>query len=261
MAGWVSDDKYYEEKMIEITSQDHVAVLRMSRGKVNAMSLEFCQRLISALDEVAQSDAIAAVIVGNGRVFSAGVDLRELVDRDQAHLEQYLPLLKQTFKTAFQFPKPLVAAIDGPAIAGGCVLASTCDLRLIHHRAQIGLPELRIGVPLPSAAIEIMRFAVAPEALRTMVNVGKTYFGEEAVRVGLADCVVEQQAMLDEAVQAAIGLTVVPPNVFHLSKQQQRAPAMRNIAANESEFGQRVDDIWFSAENQQIVADYVRERL
>lgn len=247
--------------MLTIEYMKQVAVIHMRREKVNAMSLDFCDRLIRTLDDVNSSDAVAAVLIGNDRVFSAGVDLREIVAQDVDFLDTYLPLLSRCFKSVFQFPKPLVAAISGHAIAGGCILASACDLRLIHAGAKIGLPELRIGVPLPSAAIEIMRFAVAPEALRSMVNVGQTYQGDHAVTVGLADRVVGKEEMLDEAVATAEGLTVVPPNVFQLSKQQQRAPAMRNIEANESAFGGQVRSIWKSPENRKIVESYVRERL
>ena len=251
--------------MIEVQRGDEgIQVIQMARGKVNAMDLEFCQRLIDVLDTLAQDDTVAAILIGNERVFSAGVDLRALVARDNQYLSRYLPKLIECFKAVFNFPKPLVAAISGHAIAGGCVLASACDLRLIRPNAKIGLPELRIGVPLPSAGIEIMRFAVAPEALRAMVNAGQTYQNEEAVRVGLADRVFDQSempAMLAQAINAAQGLTVVPPNVYRLSKAQQRAPAVRNIDANEAAFGQQVFDIWHSPENRKVVEQYVQERL
>lgn len=247
--------------MIEITCQNQVTVIKMARGKVNAMNLEFCQKLASALKTVQEDDSVAAVLMGNDRVFSAGVDLREVVERDNDYLDQYLPALIESFKAVFQFRKPLVAAVSGHAIAGGCILASACDLRLIHDRARIGLPELRIGVPLPNAAIEIMRFAVAPAALRTIVNVGRTYRGQDAVDVGLADEVVSQEQLLEAAVDAALGLTVVPPNVFWLGKQQLRAPVIRNIELNEKAFGQQVLAIWKSPENRKIVEAYVAERL
>ncbi|MEL7498847.1 MAG: enoyl-CoA hydratase/isomerase family protein [Planctomycetota bacterium] len=248
--------------MIDLNKVDGVALIRLNRGKVNAMSLDFCRRLIETLKMLeADQEVIAAVLIGNPRVFSAGVDLREVVAGDHDYIATYLPTLSECFKTVFQFAKPLVAAISGHAIAGGCVLASACDLRLIHAEAKIGLPELRIGVPLPSAGIEIMRFTVAPEALRAMVNVGQTYLGQAAVEVGLADRLVDPSVLEAEAIDAARGLTVVPPNVYRLSKQQQRAPAMRNIEANEAEFEAEVIAIWQSHENRKVVQAYVAERL
>lgn len=244
------------------TDPQGVAIVRMCRGKVNAMSLEFCRQLSAAFDQLAEDNrVVAATLIGNPCVFSAGVDLREVVAGDDHFLDQYLPALIHCFKTVFQFPKPLVAAISGHAIAGGCVLATACDLRLIRPDANIGLPELRIGVPLPSAGIEIMRFAVAPEALRAMVNVGRVFQGKDAVTMGLADQVVAEESLEREAINAALGLTVVPANVYALSKRQQRAPAMRNLIANEAEFETEVFDIWKSDANRKVVEDYVNERL
>ena len=249
--------------MIETTIHENgVAVVTMARGRVNAMNLEFCEGMATTFEQLAANDqVVAAVLQGNRRVFSAGVDLKEVSGGDDDYLDQYLPALIHCFKTVFQFPKPLVAAVEGHAIAGGCVLATACDFRLIHPEAKIGLPELRIGVPLPSAGIEIMRFAVSPEALRSMVNVGKTFTGVEAVKVGLADGIEEGNPMELKAVEAAKGLTVVPANVYALSKQQQRAPAMRNLLANEADFEQQVFEIWKSEENRKVVQRYVDERL
>ena len=248
--------------MIEIQTRQQVAVLEMTRGKVNAMNLEFCQALIKQLETVADDDAlVAAVLIGNERVFSAGVDLVQLVEENDDYLVQYLDALDACFETVFRFPKPLVTAVSGHAIAGGCVLASAGDKRMIRPDARIGLPELRIGVPLPSRAIEIMRFAVSPAALRDMVNAGQTYQNQAAVDVGLIDEVVPADQLRSTAIAAAEGLTVVPPNVFAISKAQQRSPAVRNWQANEAAYGEEIRRVWRSPENRKVVEAYVRERL
>ncbi len=247
--------------MIEVNVTTNIALIRMNHGKVNAMDLEFCLALTRELNQVTASNAVAAILVGNDRVFSAGVDLVTLLERGQEYLEQFLPALVECFETLFRFPKPLVAAINGHAVAGGCVIATAADRRLIHGKARIGVPELRVGVPLPSIAIEMIRFAVAPEALRSLVNVGKTHRGEEAIRVGLADELVDRDALMSRAMESVQELLTIPNSVFAISKQQLRAPANRMAKQNETEFEARVFALWRSREIRDVIAEYVSKRL
>jgi len=248
-------------KMIEVKTESGIAVLKMDHGKVNAMDLEFCRALAGSLTELESSDCRAVVLTGNDRVFSAGVDLVRLIKEDSGYLNQFLPALTICFKTVFRFSKPIVAAINGHAIAGGCILATACDQRLIHDRARIGLPELRVGVPLPSVAIETMRFAVSREAFQSMVTIGKNYRGAEAVKVGLADQVVEKDALIGLAIDAANELASIPPAVFAISKKQMRLPAERRIAESEVEYEQDIEALWRTDEIQAEIREYVKSRL
>jgi enoyl-CoA hydratase len=253
--------KVWDLDVIDVETNSGIAVLKMRHGKVNAMDLEFCQALISELRKLKTGDCRAAILTGNDRVFSAGVDLVRLVREEPVYLETFLPVLIECFQTIFQFPKPLVAAINGHAIAGGCILASACDYRVAHSKVRIGIPELRVGVPLPSIAIEIIRFAVATEALQAMVNVGRNYRGDEAVQVGLADQIVASEEVLDSAMAAAKEFLTIPPSVFFISKKQLRAPANRNVHSNEKEFESLVFELWHSDEIQDVIKKYVAERL
>ena len=99
------------------------------------------------------------VITGAGRVFSAGVDLNRVLEGGADYTDRLIPALSDVFDALFCFPGPTVAAINGAAIAGGCVLACACDRRLISPDAGIGAAELRVGVPFPVAALEVMRYA------------------------------------------------------------------------------------------------------
>jgi enoyl-CoA hydratase len=247
--------------MIDVQINSGIGVLKMRHGKVNAMDVEFCQSLITELQKLEAGDCRAAILTGNDRVFSAGVDLVRLLDEGRDYLEEFLPVLVECFQVIFQFPKPLIAAINGHAIAGGCILASACDYRLTHSKVRIGIPELRVGVPFPSIAIEILRFAVASEALPAMVNAGRNYRGEEAVRVGLADRIVEPDRLMDLAEEAASDLLTIPAAVFAITKKQLRAPAKRTAALNESEFESEIAELWHSNEIREVIKNYVSERL
>src|SRR5437764_1288972 len=158
--------------MIELTEHGRVAVLTMTHGKANALDLEFCRALTAQLDACRQSSLRALVITGGGRMFSAGVDLPRIVDEGAPYVRAFLPAVNKAFETLFSFPRPVVAAVNGHAIAGGCVMACAADSRLMARAdARIGIPELLVGVPFPVVPLEIMRFA-APSSVSALAYRG-----------------------------------------------------------------------------------------
>src|SRR5687768_2435164 len=128
--------------MIDIERRDEVALVRLRAGKANAMSSALLAAIGRALDDVEGSGACAAVITGEGRSFSAGLALPELVDLDRAAMRAFIDLFGAAMRRVLECPLPVVAAINGHAIAGGCVLALMCDARICAAGAgRIGLNE------------------------------------------------------------------------------------------------------------------------
>ncbi|MDQ3456997.1 MAG: enoyl-CoA hydratase/isomerase family protein, partial [Actinomycetota bacterium] len=166
--------------MLRIEQDDGVAVVRMEHGRVNAMDLEL---LVGLRHAFADLEGQPVVLTGSGSCFSAGVDLRRIVEDGPAYTGQFLGALSAVFLAAFGHPHPVVAAINGHALAGGCVLALAADYRLMAG-GTIGLTELRVGVPFPSAAVEVVRYAVGPAAGRLALT-ADTPDGETAERLGL----------------------------------------------------------------------------
>lgn len=248
--------------MIETEDQSEIAVLKMSHGKVNAMSLEFINCLRTELTRLSVNDDVRYVVLaGNDRVFSAGVDLKRVVDEGNTYLDDFLPALSGLFLDVFEFTKPLIAAVTGHAVAGGCVLACAADYRVISNRARIGVPELRVGVPFPSSGMEIMRWAATPQAFRRIINTGATFTGEHAVAVGLADETVEKDGVIDAAAKAIEPFAVVPVEVFRVTKRQMRAPVMDRIQRSEELFSDRINALWRDDRTREAVTAYVNERL
>ena len=175
--------------------------------------------------------------------------------------KSFFPALIAAFESVFCFSKPLVAAINGHAVAGGCIIASACDYRLLSPTAKIGIPELRVGVPLPSVAIEIMRQVVAPQAFQKMVFIGATYSGEVALANGLADELVEREQQFEMALEKANQLADIPRDVFALTKQQLRRPALDRIAAGCDEFQERIFELWRRDDIREVIRTYVGRRL
>jgi enoyl-CoA hydratase len=246
--------------MIEVGDDDGVTILRMADGKANAMSMEFCELLTARLEKLNSSPTSAIVITGNGRIFSAGVDLLLLLDGGVPYIRKFLPALSTMLATVFSFPKPVVAAINGHAIAGGCVLACAADRRLMGRAAgRIGVTELLVGVPFPAAAMEIMRCAVTPRYFEDVIFSGATYAPWEAAERGLVHEIVEPDALLARAIACAKTLAALAPSTFTLTKRQTRQPALErlDVDARRAE----VEQIWTAPETLTRIRDYVARTL
>jgi enoyl-CoA hydratase/carnithine racemase len=240
--------------MIEIRTVGTVQVLTLSSGRVNAQDVELLQELTGAVGDLQRSGAGALVVTGAGRAFSAGVDLNRVVEGGSGYTDRLIPALSEAFEAMFCYPGPTVAAINGAAIAGGCVLACACDRRLISPEAQIGASEVRVGVPFPVAALEVMRYACGDRAEDVLLG-GHLYRGDEAVANGLAHRVVADD-LVGAAVAEASDLGGIPVDAYRHTKAQLRAATvarMRDADGIDSE----VRRLWGAAETQQRLAAYV----
>ena len=150
--------------MLDVDESTPIAVLRLDHGKVNAIDVELLDEVIKQLTHLAESQCRALVVTGHGRVFSAGVDLVRVLEGGQDYVDRMIPLIGRTVQVLFQFPKPVVAAVNGAAIAGGCAIAAACDRRIVADDAPIGASEVRVGVPMPTAVLEVLRYACGDRA-------------------------------------------------------------------------------------------------
>jgi enoyl-CoA hydratase len=244
--------------MIELTHHGTVTVLRMAHGKANALDLEFCEALTAQLDECDRSPSTSAlVLTGSGRMFSAGVDLLRLVDGGAPYVRVFLPAVNRLFQRLFVFSKPLVTAVNGHAIAGGCVMAFTGDARLMaRDSGRIGIPELLVGVPFLVVPLEIMRFAAPVQHLQTFAYRGVTLAADEALERGLTDRVADPERLLDEAITAAQSLAALPPSAFRLTKAQLRDPALQRMNARAT-IDAEIQDVWATDRTLAIIRDYI----
>lgn len=247
--------------MFELTQRGRVAVLQMTHGKANAMDIEFCRALSAQVHACQQSAAGALVITGQGRMFSAGVDLPRLVAGGAAYVHEFLPAMNHAFEALFAFSKPLVAAVNGHAIAGGCVMACCADYRVMAREpGRIGIPELLVGVPFPVVPLEIVRFATPPQHVQALIYRGLTLGADEALRCGLVDAVADPDRVLDEAVAIADAMAGVPFEAFHHTKRLLREPALRQMRAGGATEAV-VQDAWAGETVQNAVRDYVARTL
>jgi enoyl-CoA hydratase len=222
-----------------------IAVLRMAHGPVNAMDLELCQALSERFRELADDPARAVVVTGSDRAFSAGVDLKRCTDGGDAYVAKFLPALADSFRAAFELPKPLVAAVNNHAIAGGCILAACADVVLMAEGGgKIGVPELRVGVPFPRIALEVLREAVGERGARDFVMGAQTYGPEQAAQLGLVHEVVPAAELGSRAVAAAAALAGdIPSDTFATTKAQLRRGALERTDRYRDE-DELVEALW-----------------
>ncbi|MEV5510845.1 enoyl-CoA hydratase/isomerase family protein [Streptomyces orinoci] len=239
--------------MIETADHDGIAVLTLSHGPVNALDLELLTAIPETLAAVA--DARAVVLTGSGRCFSAGVDLKRIADGGPRYAERFLPALSLALLTLFEHPKPVVAAVNGHALAGGCVLAAACDIRLMSA-GTIGLTELAAGVPFPTVALEIMRHAVGP-ALDVLVLEAGRLSPEQALPIRLIHQLIEPDRLLTTALRRAKGLCATPAGTYALAKHQLHQPAARRIATARPMDDPRVLRIWSSERTRRTLRGYL----
>jgi enoyl-CoA hydratase/carnithine racemase len=243
--------------VIEIQALGSVRVLTLSSGRVNALDVELLGELTDVIRQLQRSGGGALVITGAGRVFCAGVDLNRVLEGGAGYTDRLVPALSDAFDAVFCYPGPTVAAINGAAIAGGCVLACACDRRLISPDAQIGASEVHVGVPFPVAALEVMRYACGDRAEEMLLG-GGMYRGAEAIVMGLAHGVVAE-GLVEAAVTEASNLGDIPADAYRNTKAQLRAPAVARIRES-GDVDREVRQLWGADQTQQRIAAYL-ERL
>lgn len=244
--------------MIDMKEVGDVAVLQLVHGKANALDVELCAAIAARFKELATSPARAVVMTGQGRMFSAGVDLIRLTAEGAPYVRRFLPALHKLYETVFFHPKPVVAAINGHAIAGGCVLQCCADRRIAaRDGGRIGVTELLVGVPFPAMAFEVMRFATAPKYFPDVILSGATFATDVALTRGLIDEVVEPAALMERAVAAAKTLAALPPRTFAQTKQQIRQPVADRMRSDGPRVDAAAEQVWTAPDTLAHIKDYV----
>lgn len=234
---------------MRVERSGEVALLRLENGKANSISPLFLERLQRLLAEI--GDARAAVMIGQGSAFSAGLDLPALVDLDRAAMRSFILGFDEVMLRVFELPVPLVAAVNGHAVAGGCVLALQADVRIGADRdARIGLNETRLGIGLPAVVLETLRAQVPGPSLQALALEGKLVSPREALQLGVLHEVVPEAELLPRAMARAAALAALPPAGVRMVKASlRRAVAASARAAEESE-AERWLDTWFAEESR-----------
>lgn len=212
---------------ILLERRGHVAFIRFNRpDKLNAMNSTMKDEILAALDDFDRDPAVRVVIfTGQGdKAFVAGADINEFKDRTA--LEQWDLYQKPFLYDGIdRFPKPLIAMINGYCLGGGCELAMACDIRIASDRAQIGQPEINIGIiPGGGGSQRLPRLVGMGKAMELILT-GERIPANEAYRVGLVDEVVPHDQLEAKTMDVATKIAEKSPVAVHLAKEAVKAAA------------------------------------
>ncbi len=198
-----------------VEERDGIAILKLNRpDKRNALSRALRHEIVARLDEFEKSESIRCVVLtGEGTSFCAGFDRSELLG---GAMEEVFAEANEYHRRVFVFSKPIIAAVNGPALGGGCDLAAMCDFRIAGESAVFGQPQVQFGA---AASYDLMRVVVGTGHAREMCLTGRPYDAQEAMSMGLVNRVVESGDLVAEAAILATAIASVPEGVAENAKQ------------------------------------------
>lgn len=248
--------------MIDREEVGAVAVVKLARGKGNSLNIEFLEAIDRELADLEKSKSRSLVITGGTTVFCAGVDLLELTQGGAEYVRRFLPLLAKVFHRLLVYPKPVVAAVQGHAIAGGCILCLECDYRIMAYGSgKIGLTELPVGVPFPPLVLEIVRLLAPASSFNRVVNLGLLFPAEEGLELGLVDEVVDPSLLVERALEIGGRLAEIPNESFRLTKLAHRQRALDAAERANALYLSACIDAWCSDEVQQAIQSFVARNI
>lgn len=202
---------------------DGVAVVTMRRAeKKNALSIALRDAVADALDTLADDDTVSAVVLtGDGSVFSAGFDLAEFQESDPTFQQRLWASSDRFHSTVLRFPLPLVAAVNGPAIAGGFDLAVMCDLRVVADTARFA----HVEYAWSEVVYRPLRELVGGSLARELTLTGRSVDADEALRIGLANAVAPSAEVADRSVEMATSIAAMSPDLARRAKAKIVAAA------------------------------------
>jgi enoyl-CoA hydratase/carnithine racemase len=208
------------EASVRLEVSDGVATLRIDRPKMNALNADLQTRIAAAAVEVSdRSDVAAVVLTGGERVFAAGADIKEMAALGHAEMVVHSRRLEACFSAVAAIGKPVVAAINGYALGGGCELALCADIRIAAEDATLGQPEIKLGIIPGGGGTQRLTRLVGPSKAKDLIFTGRFVPAEEALRIGLVDQVVPAAEVIPTATAWAAGFVGGPALALRAAKE------------------------------------------
>ena len=235
-------------EFVQLQKRDGIATLTLARGKVNAINGPLVDQMREQLKSLKHDPEVKAIILtGAGKFFSFGFDVPEFLSFDKAQFARFLIGFTDLYTYLFTYPKPVVAALNGHTIAGGCMLALACDYRvMVTGKARISLNELSFGASVFAGITEMLRFTVGSANAAKVLYSGSMYSAEEAKGIGLIDEVIAEQDLMGAVFKMASALGSKYPPAFAGVKSLLRKNIAEDIMRRQPDSIREFVDIWYS---------------
>lgn len=240
---------------VTLTLGNECSLVQLDDGKVNAMDAGLLNAVRDAVME-ATSHGRPIIVAGNGKAFSAGLNLKKVPSLDRAGMQELMVALHAMVGTILRAKVPVVAAINGAAVAGGAVLALSCDHRIGGTTIEIGATENAVGIPFPPPLVPLLRDRLGPRTLQGTVFLAKRVSGQAAVDCGWLDEMAEDPVERAKAVAAE--LEGPNPEAFRMLKKGRNKPILVDWPdrvdawAAGTEYGEYVDGFFAEGAMERI---------
>jgi enoyl-CoA hydratase/carnithine racemase len=244
---------------VRVERHGPLAVLRLDKARGNAIDESMTEALLAAVAEVASDDSTRGVLLASAhpKLFCPGLDLVALVEYDRPAMERFFTGFEEATLALFALRKPMVAAVAGAAVAGGCILALTADHRVLRQGSPIGLNEVRVGVPLPWWVVTLLRESLTPGAVTRVALLGRNFTDEEAREVGLAHEVLPGEGFEAAALARLEELASRDTTALGTTKTWLRHDALARMRAGGAERRSEFLDAWFSPGAQEKIRETI----
>ncbi len=233
---------------VSLTTNEGIARVALSRGKVNAINEKVVDELTDCFRALSYDPGVKAVILtGEGKFFTFGFDIPEFLSYTKEAFVRYLTKFTGLYTDIFLYPKPVVAALNGHTIAGGCMLAIACDYRImVPGNAKISLNEINFSSSVFAGSVELMKLWLGQRQAEAALLSGAMYSAEEALKLGLVDRIAAQADLENEAVKKAREYAAQDSAAFRGIKKLLRQATAEEMMKREKASILEFVDIWYS---------------
>lgn len=234
--------------LLELTKDKAVATVRMNRGKVHAINGPLIDRLREAFQSLEKEPEVRCVVLtGTGSFFSFGFDVPELLGYAQRDFTTFLERFTAGYRYLFSFPKPVIAALNGHTMAGGCMLATACDHRImISGKPRISLNEIAIGASVLAGSVEMLKHCSGARNAEKIMGSGALFDADEALAMGLVDRSVSPEEFPAAVAADAAEFARRDPAAYRGIKRLIRGPVAEAMAEREASSIRDFVNIWYS---------------
>jgi len=247
---------------VEVERDEETAVVRLQRGKKNPINPELVKDLLDAIKEVKNSLEMNSMVLtsSSDRFFSIGLDVPELLSYERGEFRRFIRDFNLLCLDIYTLPKPTVAAINGHAIAGGCVLALCCDYRYMSvGKRLIGLNEVKLGVSVPYLPHKILEQIAGERVATEMIYGGEFYSPEKAFEMGVVDGIFNAEELLDKSTEKVKALGKMPGRAFAVVKGIRTENIKERALERLEEDVDVFVELWFSEEAQKRLREAAKK--